>query len=243
MEWNAVIDALQALADKLPEIRELADLKAQEDMAFWAKWMFWASAVSTIFAGFAFIILLVSLRQTSQAIGDNRKLGEDQTRAYVHVASARHSWTESGYGMIISVENAGETPARIFEVGGRMQKIKVGDVSGSVVHQIYKMKSWAALGPKLPPTTVRLDTSEYRDLIVEFGTPVKDHVLLLTGTVRYQDIYNHWFETDFAFYSYTSATTEPDRYNKLRRPTARLRAYERVKAPEGVPLNIPKEPS
>lgn len=228
---DRLIDALRLVAAKLPATKDLLDLQAQQDMAFWAKWMFWVSAASVVLSAFALLAVLWSLRQTSRAISDARTLGEDQTRAYVHVSSARHSWTDVGYGLVLSVENVGDTPARVFEIGGRLQKAKIGAVSEVIVHQTYPMKRWGTIGTKVPATTVRLDTTAFRDLIVEFGRPIDGHVLLLTGTVRYQDIYNKWFETDFAFYSYTAATGEPDRESKLRRPTAQLRSYVPVAAP------------
>ncbi|AMX99973.1 hypothetical protein A4R29_11070 [Mesorhizobium ciceri biovar biserrulae] len=226
-----MIDALRLVAANLPATKDLLDLQAQQDMAFWAKWMFWGTVVSIVLSAFALLAVLGSLRQTSRAIGDARKLGEDQTRAYVHVNSAKHSWTDVGYGLVLSIENVGETPARVFEIGGRLQKAKIGEVSGVIVPATYPMKRWAAVGPKVPATTVRLDTAAFNDLIVEFRQPVAGHVLLLTGTVRYQDIYNKWFETDFAFFSHTAITGEPDRESKLRRPTAQLRSYVSVEPP------------
>lgn len=206
------------------------DLAAQQQMACWAAWMTLATAVGVIVSGFAVFGVFVSLRQTRAAIRDNRRLGEAQTRAYVQVAGARHAWTDAGYGLILEVVNVGETPARIFEVGGHMQKVAVGQVSRSIRHSTYEMKRWSSLGPGGSPTTVRLDTAN-PELIREFRRLVPDHVLLVNGVVRYQDVYDQWFETEFAFYSYTAETGFINGHTKLRRPTASLRAYEPVPAP------------
>jgi hypothetical protein len=61
------------------------DLKAQVDMTFWAKFAFFASAASVVVGSLGFVLLILSLRQTRQAITNDREIGEAQVRAYVHV--------------------------------------------------------------------------------------------------------------------------------------------------------------
>lgn len=218
--------------DNIPKYVEWADLLAQQEMAKWARYMFWATAASVLLSLGALIGLFFSLRQTSLALCENKQLGQAQARAYVHVSSARHSWTDEGYGLLLNIENVGETPAKSFEVGGILLKAEVGNVSAQIFPRTYKMKRWAALGGK-SKLSVRLDTKAFNALVIEFGRPVDGHVLLVTGTVRYADIFDSWHETDFSFYSYTSETGRENRNNKLRRPTTNQRSYTMVAKPVG----------
>ncbi|MDZ7872058.1 MAG: hypothetical protein U5N27_02055 [Rhizobium sp.] len=220
------------ILDNIPRYVEWADLLAQQEMAKWARFMFWATVASLALSLGALIGLFLSLRQTSLALRENKQLGQSQARAYVHVASARHSWTDGGYALLLDIENVGETPAKFFEVGGILLKAEVGKVSAQIIPRTYNMKRWAALGGK-SKLTVRLDTTAFNALVIEFGRPLDGHVLLVTGTVRYADIFDSWHETDFSFYSYTSETGSENRNNKLRRPTTNQRSYTRVVRPVG----------
>lgn len=208
------------------------DLAAQQQMALWAKWTFWLTISSVALSAVALVGLWKSLQQTREAITDNRRLGEAQTRAYVHAASARHAWTDTGYGLLINVLNVGQTPASHFEVCGQLRKVKHGDIEKSLDQFVQlPMKGWTTLGPGQAPTDVRLDISDYLDIVAEFGTPQEGYVLLVDGSIRYRDMYGHWFETRYAFWSHTVETGQINGRNKLRRPTSRLRAYEAVAEP------------
>jgi hypothetical protein len=94
------------------------DLKAQQDMAYWALWMLIVSAVGLVVSVFGLCALLYSLKQTRTAIKDTRELGETQMRAYLNLVETE---TEALHGILrddekASVEfkftNSGSTPAR-----------------------------------------------------------------------------------------------------------------------------------
>ncbi len=221
---------LQA-AVKEHKVDEL-NLEAQRESVLWAKWMFWATIYSIALSGGALFGLWRSIGLTREAISDNRRLGEAQSRAYVHAASAHHANTDKGYGLLINLINVGETPAAIFEIGARIRKVQHGNIENSLAERpAFQMKSWTALGPGLPPLDVRLDIEKAVDIINEFSRPIDGYVFLVDGTISYRDVYGQWFETDFAFWSYTTQTGKVTGNNKLRRPTSRIRAYQAVEKP------------
>lgn len=204
---------------------QAADLIAQQQMACWAGYAVGATLLSVALSAIALVGLFLSLRQTAKSISHTRDLGQAQARAYVHAVKAQHLWTNTGgpYTVLLHVENVGATPARVFEVGGEIKKVRVGQVSRNVATRPYRMKAWSALGSKQPATTVRLDVSEFSEVAREFANRVDDHVIVVLGTIRYQDVFDKWFQTDFAFFSETTTPRAPSA--KLRRPTARIKAY------------------
>ncbi|MER9223010.1 hypothetical protein NKI48_29780 [Mesorhizobium sp. M0644] len=86
---DALIKALQSIAANFPSMLELADLQAQQDMAFWSEWMFWISAASVVLSAAALVALYTSLRQTRTAIRVTREIGEVQTRAFIVIKAAQ----------------------------------------------------------------------------------------------------------------------------------------------------------
>jgi hypothetical protein len=89
------------------------DLAAQEDMAFWAKLMFWAASAETIVTGIGVWLVLRTLIHTRRAANytkdavdeaknqtaETRRIGEAQVRAYV-------SWSGVRPGVSFNVEDA-----------------------------------------------------------------------------------------------------------------------------------------
>lgn len=90
--------------------REHRDLAAQESMAVFAYWMFWAMILQTALAGGALIALVKDLRQ-------NRESAELQLRAYVALKPKKGTIIESGPNVqiFLSAINYGQTPARNVE--------------------------------------------------------------------------------------------------------------------------------
>ena len=233
-DWVIGICSARSPIFDLAQAITVADLMAQQEMACWSGFAFMATLASLVVSALALIGLFISLGQTRRSLNITRSLGEAEARAYVHVAHAKHVW-ESGpapYTVLLYLENVGATPAKNFQVGGELKKVRFGQVSESIKIKPYEMKAWSGLRPGQPHTSVRLDVDEYAELAREFTNSVKDHYILLLGTVRYQDIFDQWFETDFALYSHTTTPTGPEHLTKLRRPTTKaLRAYEPVSLP------------
>lgn len=85
--------------------REQRDLAAQESMAVFAYWMFWAMILQTGLAGGALVMLVKDLRQ-------NRESAEAQLRAYVHVSAMQLRWPKvGGLETFLEFQNAGQSPA------------------------------------------------------------------------------------------------------------------------------------
>jgi hypothetical protein len=86
--------------------REQRELAAQESMAVFSYWMFWAMMLQTFFAAGALFALIQDLRQ-------NRRSAEAQLRAYVSADIAGLSWNFEK-GRITAnfiLKNGGQTPA------------------------------------------------------------------------------------------------------------------------------------
>ncbi|TIX89169.1 hypothetical protein [Rhizobium sp. P44RR-XXIV] len=229
--WNWFFGLCDApISADLTDIVQAADLATQKQMACWAGLSFGGTILSVVLSALALIGLFISLELTRRSITHTRELGQAQTRAYVHAASAGHLWdnTDGSYTVLLWVENVGETPAKVFEIGATLKKVRQGQITSSIKAESYEMKAWSALGPKLKPTSVRLDLQKFTELAREFRSPVEDHVILLTGTIRYQDIFDRWFETDFALYTHATNPKGPEAHIKFRRPTAQIRSYEKA---------------
>jgi hypothetical protein len=61
------------------------DLRAQQDMAYWAMALFFLSVVSAIIGFVGLVALFISLKQTRQAISLDKEVGHAQVRAYLSV--------------------------------------------------------------------------------------------------------------------------------------------------------------
>lgn len=88
--------------------REQRDLAAQESMAVFAYWMFWAMMLQTALAGGALVALVKDLRQ-------NRRSAEAQLRPYIQLKTKTfpeaHRLGKEGSNIPIHVVNKGQTPA------------------------------------------------------------------------------------------------------------------------------------
>lgn len=95
--------------DPSQEMRERADLIAQEEMAYWAKWMFWATAAGAAFSLVAAWLLYQTLKLT-------RTSTEKQLRAYVsaHFVALPQFLPDHSIEVQYSLMNHGQTPASKF---------------------------------------------------------------------------------------------------------------------------------
>jgi hypothetical protein len=65
-------DALSRFSDVIGDRRAFLDLHAQIEMARWAYWMFWASAVGVLLSAGAVLAASLSLRASLAAARDSR---------------------------------------------------------------------------------------------------------------------------------------------------------------------------
>lgn len=213
-----LIAALRKFAENLPAAMDLADLQAQQDMAYWAKWMFWATLASLAASILAVCGLFVSIRQTHRAIRDTREIGEMQVQAYVHITKATFGKFSP---FVIHCKNTGQTPASHFGVRARTTLCTPGSVSSSIDMQsldTVPWKLWTGLGAgEEQSVAVNVPDSSAVDAF-----PGEGQILLVYGQVLYCTVFNHDHVTDFAFY------TDKASRGRFRKPTTNLRAYVRA---------------
>lgn len=215
------------LQDWLNNFRDVTDLNAQIEMAYWAKNMYYATLISIAVGVAGFGGLVLSLLQTGRAINDNhvtsadaRELGKAQARAYLHVTGI----VCTDGAVLAKVSNTGETPSPVYFVGCEAKRIPLGQISSSLKLGDYRMKSWQAL-PAKTELPARVEVTNGAELlhqnlhhtvgIYEWGEADR---LVITGTVIYEDIFGEMFQTAFAFYA-------PNSMGKFLKPTHMLPAY------------------
>lgn len=93
------------------------DLKAQQDMAFWALGVFVVSAISLPVSIAGLTAIFISLRHTRESIVNDRAIGEAQVRAYLQILAAhiQIDETEQYIRLRLDMGNSGQSPARNVE--------------------------------------------------------------------------------------------------------------------------------
>lgn len=85
------------------------DLQAQEDMAYWAKWMFLATLGTIVIAG-------VGIYYVRKTLMESRRIGQAQVRAYIGIKSADIYFTSELAIPIVEITavNTGQSPTTEF---------------------------------------------------------------------------------------------------------------------------------
>ena len=129
-DLNRIAGALEA-SNAHPEAtaeqqRAQDDLKAQQDMAKWAKFMFWAATAETLVTLVGVILVWLTLNATWAAKGEAKRaadaaektvdtmqtFGRQELRAYLSVNPVNHgNFGASNFNPIIALKNTGQTPA------------------------------------------------------------------------------------------------------------------------------------
>ncbi|MCJ9668521.1 MULTISPECIES: hypothetical protein [unclassified Neorhizobium] len=200
-----VMTSVPALADT-PDIRSAI---AAESQAFWAGASFLITMISLVVSCLALWALFVSLKQTRTALEDTKNLGQRQARAYVEANDLQLSYDQGD--LVVICKNSGETPSPFFAVGVEARKVHKSNMYHvlSEIPQATPRKSWAALGKGAEwPAKVTPDTGSQS--VREFGENAfnDDERLLVTGTIIYQDIFDRFFRTEFAFFTYNKIRDE-----------------------------------
>ncbi len=128
-----LVNQQRAAQEKGPAQHEIKDLKAQDDMAFWAQLMFFATMVAVGLTGAGIWLIkrtldetkvaakhtegmLKEAKQTTEAahaaIQATDKNAERQLRAYVHPSGPKLTMHEDGkFSIFLRFKNFGQTPA------------------------------------------------------------------------------------------------------------------------------------
>ena len=102
-----------------------ADLRAQQDMALWALWMFIASCSTVLVTGVGIYYVRETLeasrsavRAADDAVAETRRIGEAQVRAYLSIESVSIAVDPDAGNIKLSMDinNAGQSPARKAEI-------------------------------------------------------------------------------------------------------------------------------
>lgn len=136
------------VAAKAEQDRDQRDLHAQEGMALWAEYMFYATAATVLLTFAALIAIIRTLHHTRRAadytgdmlieaanatkaaedgVATTRDIGEKQVRAYLHVSSVEFTLgrNQGEVGVSLTIANAGQSPAVavkgevVFEAAGK----------------------------------------------------------------------------------------------------------------------------
>jgi hypothetical protein len=116
------------------------DLAAQEDMAFWARAMFWAALVSLVITTIATALLIMTFRETRratfaalrsavagrQSVRVSRQSAEKQLRAYLWREAVQDSlddFSNGGFSVHSTIKNSGQTPAYDVHTWSRLQAL------------------------------------------------------------------------------------------------------------------------
>ncbi len=180
--------------------REQRDLEAQQEMACWAQWMFYATAFGALVAVFGTALLLATVRQA-------RTSAEQQLRAYVMVESINVTWPGKGllrppsgrgpspeyFVASVKVKNSGATPARKMTAHIDCDSFAETTADRPQEHGVR------VIGPGHD------DTFEFRQEVVDDVRFLKAVDALISGamtfcvsgTISYEDAFGHPRKTYF----------------------------------------------
>ncbi len=139
------------------EGREVADLTAQRQMARWALWMVCLTGVAILVNGVTIALLWFTFREarrTTAAAQDNgkaawesvattRRIGEAQTRAYIHVNNVSLKFDNNLCPAIsLTAANTGNSPARAFQWTVDFVYLYDGEGSDLIADEGFGADNW-----------------------------------------------------------------------------------------------------
>lgn len=219
--------------------RDLADLKAQMEMAQWALWMVVLTVISCVVAAGGLVALWISLRQTRAAIRNNQissadamTLGQANSRAYLHADHMEFS--ADGNAAIVTVKNTGSTPATFLMAGCEAKCVIQGGVrDASTLSEDYTYKYWHSL-PAGESRKFRVDFTRGAEFVQQnkqaamalAGSGQRElsrtEFILVVGRIIWSDVFGVFLESAFVFY------TEDVVRAKVRVPNAVLPAFRMI---------------
>lgn len=121
--------------------QETRDLMAQEGMAWWAEWMFYAAAATVILTFVALFAIIRTLHHTRRAadytrdmlvearattnaaketVKSSREIGEAQARAYCSVSDVKIAFIKGKGKLSMNAKNSGNSPADTITVSSEV---------------------------------------------------------------------------------------------------------------------------
>jgi hypothetical protein len=136
---SRISDALEAQNDKADPYekerneREIRDLQAQENSAYWAAAMFWATATALLISIVGIGLVWTTFRETRKANSISRESMHRQLRAYVTIDEAEHDHEDTWQYVTLTLNNSGSTPAINIAVHSIMFDIADGAASEKTI--------------------------------------------------------------------------------------------------------------
>ena len=133
VRMKCVVNAIEAREQQSQDTR---DLHAQEWMAKWAKWMFWAAAVGSGAALYGLWLLRRTWEEAKRTADIAREIGEAQVRAYLTVDQVTifSEGVEGGVRWTITptIRNSGQSPAKNIVAYARGGMFVHGGLAGMI---------------------------------------------------------------------------------------------------------------
>ena len=204
---NCLLYSIQAYQQ---EDRSKRDLKAQQDMAYWAMILTIISAVGIGISAVAVWVVILSLRQTRTAISDTREIGEAQVRAYLSFVMEKIDGditigfdNPEGVSVEFNIVNSGLSPARnvryLAAISIREHPIAhnndlVCAADGQILPNgnLHQGQEWGcnATGTEL---------FDKKDVAEAFSPNSKTRIHIF-GIIEYTDVFNELRKTRFCYY-------------------------------------------
>lgn len=83
------------------------DLKAQQDMAFWAEWLFY---VTVIFGSVGAVLTIIGIWYVRNTLLEIRRIGEAEIRAYISCLGGNFEFDPQKLIINVKLKNTGQSP-------------------------------------------------------------------------------------------------------------------------------------
>lgn len=197
-----------------------------------AQWIMAIIAIcATVISVWAVVLIRGTLSATQSAITVTREVGNDGSRAYIHVSPV--TMYTGPPEVIVPVVNSGHTPARWFEIGAEVTAIQTEaeahsrfDYSG-----VRFVKLATLAGKSSEDGAIKTDCCDHavKSLLAD-----KDFKFIrVDGIVRYETIFSEIYETEFSFYTDKASAEDniTDDSVLLKKTTAPVSSYRLVSKP------------
>lgn len=227
------------------------DLAAQEGMAKWAKYMFWAAVASVALTAAGVFLIWQTLIYTRTAaiaakdavteakeatkaailgaeaaertVAETRRIGDAQVKSYILINEAALNWDGPNPHIMMVCKNTGQTPAPFFDVGASVKTAPLkGYADWGIIERDFEFQTWSGLGGndeltiRYTPKNLHVYANIQHDI---------DAYLVITGVVRYGDVFGDIYESEFAFFTPQKSRGHA---RKMSRPVARLRVFQKI---------------
>lgn len=167
------------------------DLTQQITMAHMSYYQLIISTVGTILSAIGLLVLFYSLKQTREALKDNKKFGIAQTCAYLHVESVESSEIQ---GWILNCKNTGSSPALDVMVTSYIKTAKSPLLPHFTFPDHNDHNSGAIAAGEVRALVIRSELMElFEDKAI--GTH-----LIVSGSIKYTDVFGTRYKSEFAAY-------------------------------------------